>query len=433
MKPTAVMVALVLSAGCTGVLSEPARDAGGPGDSGNTDASVALPDAGAPVDAGGIEPGPVDAIIAAMAENSWKELPGTHLADVCPPPYSSYACESVMIAWSGGAFDTLRDRLVVWGGGHNDSAYNNVFTFDLASMKWKRWTELPAGMTGDTVPAIFRDKRPETCGLYPSRATLEIPDAGLTASGYLLPATCDDPAISAQLDAQQPRSAHTYGNVAFSAATGRFYILGSVGLFPSGQAGTGRVMGFDFSDKRWSRGTNNPVVDYGASAADARGHLWYVGPRKLHSYDPVADSWTAHAADGAGYYYAGSDVDTKRNVLALTRDGVSVSTYALNDALKTHATLTTTGLGGALSGAPGLAWSPKLDRFVGYWSGPKVAVLDVPTARWVELTGGGDNPGPPASNGTFGRFRYSPARNVFVLVSGTTKNVFLYKPPAVAP
>ncbi len=443
--------ACILTTTLTGVLafacgSSSSSDHGAPpstdalADSGSpalTDGSTPGDDAGiAPTgggDAGGIVPGPVDAIIAAMPAGSWKELPGTNLADVCPTPYSSYPCESVMIAWSGGAYDSLRDRLVVWGGGHADSPYNNVFTFDLASMKWKRWTDLPASMTGDTTPAIFQDKRVESCGLYPKGTTLTIPDAWLTPTGYVMPEKCDDPSIGAQLDPQQPRSAHTYGNIAFSTATGRFYVLGSTGVYPSGQARTTRVMGFDFATSQWKRGADNPVVDYGASAADASGHLWYVGPKKLHEYDPTADTWTAHAPNGEGYYYAGSDVDTKRNVLAMTANGTTVSTYALSSAAKTHTNVTTTGLGAPLGGAPGLAYSPVLDRFVAWSGGSTLAVLDLPSAKWTMVSGTGDDPGAAASNGTYGRFRYSPARNVFVVVSGTKRNVFLWKPPATAP
>ena len=375
----------------------------------------------------------MDAIIAAMPPGSWKELPGTHLADVCPAPYTSYPCEAVMIAWSGGAYDTLRDRLVVWGGGHADSPYNNVFTFDLASMAWKRWTELPAGMTGDTTPDVFKDKRVETCGLYPKVPVLTIPDAWLIPTGYLMPEKCEDPTIAAQLDPQQPRSAHTYGNVAFSQATGRFYVLGSIGLFQSGQSRASRVVSFDFGTSLWGRGADNLVVDYGASAADANGHLWYVGPQKLQEYDPVANTWTAHAADGDGYYYAGADIDTKRNVLALTNDGTSVSTYALGTADTAHVKVTPSGLSAPLGGAPGLAYSPVLDRFVAWSGGPKLSLLDLPSSKWTVVSGTGDDPGPPAANGTFGRFRYSPSRNVFVVVSGTQRNVSLWKPPATAP
>jgi hypothetical protein len=95
-------------------------------------------------------------VIAQMAPDSWKELPATPMADVCPTPTDHYACGAVMTAWSGGAYDSSRDRLVVFGGGHNDSWFNNVFTFDLVSMTWKRWTDFSNGLTGDTVVFLYK-------------------------------------------------------------------------------------------------------------------------------------------------------------------------------------------------------------------------------------------------------------------------------------
>jgi hypothetical protein len=86
-----------------------------------------------------------------------------------------------------------------------------------------------------------------------------------------------------------------------------------------------------------------------------------------------------------------------------------------------------------LGGAAGLAYSPLLDRFVGYSGGKRIAVLDLQATKWTEVAGTGDDPGPQASNGTYGRFRYSSARNVFIVVNSTTKNVFLWKPPTTAP
>ena len=53
----------------------------------------------------------------------WYEVPNSKLTSVnpcpdvfCPPG----TITAVMKAWSGGAFDTTRDRLLVWGGGHRD-------------------------------------------------------------------------------------------------------------------------------------------------------------------------------------------------------------------------------------------------------------------------------------------------------------------------
>ncbi len=53
--------------------------------------------------------------------------------------------------------------------------------------------------------------------------------------------------------------------------------------------------------------------------------------------------------------------------------------------------------------------------------------------EWTALAGTGDDPGAQAANSRYGRFRYSRARNVLVVVSGTKRNVYLWKPPATAP
>ncbi len=387
------------------------------------DSSTGTDDAGAP--------GPVDAVIAAMPSGSWKELPSTHLADVCPPPYSGYPCGAVMLAWSGGAYDGKHDQLFVNGGGHADSYYNAVFVFDLATMKWRRATELPAGTAGDSVTPILQDKRVETCGLYPSGATLDIPPAFLTASGYVIPDKCNDPSIVAQLDAQQPRSRHTYGNLAFSDATNRFYLLGGPGLYPSGQSMTARVDGFDPTTNKWTRYADNTFVGYGTSATDGSGNVWYLGAAgstKLAKYDVASGAWQAQASDAQGSYYGGAAVDTSRNVLAVTADGTTLYTYALGVTGAPQTTRMATGLPGTLGQAPGFEYAAALDRFVAWSGGAAVSMLDPKTWTWTAAPVTGDVPTAAPAQGTFGRFRYSRRRNVFVAVSATTANVFLYKP-----
>src|SRR5262245_61968361 len=59
----------------------------------------------------------------------WYDIPNTHLRSVCPPDNfngSGYSfrtnCNNVLDAWNSAVLDTLRNRLIIWGGGHNDYA-----------------------------------------------------------------------------------------------------------------------------------------------------------------------------------------------------------------------------------------------------------------------------------------------------------------------
>ena len=182
----------------------------------------------------GTAPGSIDEVIAAMAPNSWKSLPATQMKEVCPLPYNDYACRSVITAWSGGAYDQARDRMVVYGGGHGDSWYNNVFAFDLATMKWARLSEMAAGANGSSPGSVWNDKRTETCGFYP-KGPLTLPDSVMTPNGYVSPDKCFVEPVLSQLDLQQPRSSHTYGGVFVEPLSGRYC---SIGQTPSTQAGS---------------------------------------------------------------------------------------------------------------------------------------------------------------------------------------------------
>ena len=85
----------------------------------------------------------------------WERLSDTRLRSVCPPEnfggesYDfSYYCRNVTAAWSGGAFDTRRNRLYLWGGGHHDYYGNEVYALDLTSGSMLRITD-PAVPTAD--------------------------------------------------------------------------------------------------------------------------------------------------------------------------------------------------------------------------------------------------------------------------------------------
>lgn len=412
-----------------------------------------------------VENTPLGALIAELSPGEWKALPNTHMEDVCPMP--GYHCRSVMIAWSGGALDSIYNRLIVFGGGHADSPYNNVFMFDLAQMQWHRLTELPWSPPNQR-PAYIDDLRVEPCGLYP-KAPLEIPpdwlrypnvtegcidkevgDAcvgftdqnvnGRCVEGggvrycnvtYVRRELCDEPALAEQLDPQQPRSPHTYGNLAFSRADGRFYVTGMIGPWVTGQNISRRTFAFDLGTKEWSQSADNPDTDYGRAATDAEGNIWYVRTRGLRRFDPLNNTWDSVIATSI----IGPDavaIDSSRGRLVVIGRRSSLHSIALNEAgtpttehvgaLPTFATL-----------APGFEYDDSLDRFVAWAGGRTLHYLDPETWQWSTFEGGGDDPGAAPGQGTYGRFRYSANCGVYVGVSGVGTDVFVFKPPTEAP
>ncbi len=427
----------VLSGADSGVVST--IDSGTAGDAGTTVQPVdagRLPtrDAG-PLPAYDGGPNVVADFIALMDPNSWREIPNTFMSAVCSN-VNHYPCEAVVTAWGGGAYDTVNDRLIIFGGGHADSFVNSVFAFDLGPMKWVRMSEMPPALDVDgPMPAVYFDKRLETCGLYPSVTTLTIPPEFLTPSGYVMRDKCDDPSIASQMDPQQPRSTHTYGNIAFSQATKAFYNLGSSALYPSGQATATRVMSFDFDTRLWTRRAENNHINIGAaSATDGRGHIYYTTTYSVSEYDPIADTWAdLPGSSDTASYYSGAAVDTKRNRLIVTANGVDIQTWRLSDAVIARLATTTTGLAAPIATQLAFEYDSTLDRYFAWSGGKTVNWLNPATEAWAASTGTDEDPGAHPVNGVYGKMRYSKKYNVYVLVRAANQNVMLYKPPTVAP
>jgi len=82
--------------------------------------------------------GPLDSAPAGR----WYQFPSSRLDAVAPSPLPPGYIAAVMVAWSGGVFDTDRDRLVVWGGGHSDYGGNEVYAFGPLSSDTPRWERL---------------------------------------------------------------------------------------------------------------------------------------------------------------------------------------------------------------------------------------------------------------------------------------------------
>src|SRR5215831_9989661 len=120
---------------------------------------------------------------------------------------------------SGAAYDTVRDRLVVFGDGHADSADNALYVFDLNILQWSRLND----------PALRTD-----------------PTDTLQATGYY-------PDANGQPDLQQPRAGHSYNLLQYVPALDRVCTFGTAVLWNNGQRALMQTLCFNQQTLLWER------------------------------------------------------------------------------------------------------------------------------------------------------------------------------------
>ena len=351
----------------------------------------------APPPSGTDQPPAVLAAVRDLAPGHWYEVPNTKMDSVKPIPVPNPgSIGAVMGAWSGAALDTKRDRLIVWGGGHTDYSGNEIYVFDLATLKWSRVTD----------PSPFP------------------------------PGDSDNGNDEVQHPGGAPISRHSYNYIAYLPdPVDRFFVGGGSGIWSSGQFEDDNTYLFDFNTSQWETKATSPVAYIGAfCAVAADGRVWQHGAGPVSSlavYDATTDTWTSHVDDGSWFSYAYTcDIDTARNrLLAVGNERTLVCD--LNNPNDTVARLQTTGDREVEdSGNPGLVYHPGSDRLIAWIGGASVYALDLDTNVWTTIdTTGSVSPGAATGNGTFGRFRYSPTSDLFVTVASVNGNVFVYRLP----
>jgi len=321
--------------------------------------------------------------------NSWVAFPLTQMQRVVPSASdypNIYAVEGpscVIDCWCGGVFDSKRNRLVVWGGGHNGYFGNEIYVFDIDSLKWTRFTEPSAN--------------PNLCGQTNSDGT--------------------------------PNGRHTYGGLAYISHADRFFGCGGAPACPGGGCGMNITWTFDFTSKRWTNrspsgtGPGTWCEDNCAYDSVTKKVYYFDGRLGFYSYDYDANRWTELNSSITRYNYA-SVVDPKRRLLLNIGHG-EVWAYDLNSATPAGVLWNTTG--GSMfiaKGAMGLAYDSKSDRIVG-WHGGDVYTLNCDTKAWTAYTAA--NAPAPNANGTYGRWQYVPRYNAFICVNRIGDNVYFYK------
>jgi hypothetical protein len=360
-----------------------------------------------------------------LPPQSWFEAPGTHMREVCPPASLGLKdCTGVVTAWNSGAYDSVRRRMLIWGGGHDDYYGNELYAFELQTGTWARITEpsvVPAG---------------SNAGEYFNR----------------------DP-----LSDGQPVSRHTYDCLEFLPDLD---LLWSNGGSRATDGGGTRVNWFFDANTGWSQRAQGFGGFNVACAYDAASRRIFMTHPSLSIYDVDTDAWTPiDAAWGfpplwpryGGPYEHTATIDTRRGLLWMvggwcTAPSECVGTVLVWDTAAGQPVTddwVTTG-GGAYTNretveqyypeqifesgggvvyyarAPGFDYDSAADDLVAWPNFGAPYALDLDTKEWTIGSDVGA-PAPPNTQGTYGRWRYIDAYNVFILVTSVDENVYFYK------
>lgn len=328
-------------------------------------------------------PAPTAAAIASLPPGHWLELPDTKIRSVAPKPAQRGSLTAVVQAWNGGAVDTVRSRLLVWGGGHGDYWGNELYALDLNTASMRR----------------IVDPSPDTASADCKSA---LPDGS-------------------------PTSRHTYGGLAYIAHADQFFAVNG-SLTPCG-FGEPATWTYDFGTRQWRlRVPDSGTRPFGTMAVyDPQSRDVYVKDTvNFFAYSTTTHSYTMlNRVSQPVDYHLSATIDTKRRKFVMIGDGVQVIDLKTN-LIETMATRNAPALVTSRQ-SPGVAYDPVADRIVAWHGGREVYALDMDTATWTQVA---VNAGPTArapEQGTFGRWGYVPQHRVFAVVNGVDQNAWVFR------
>jgi hypothetical protein len=323
----------------------------------------------------------------------WYEIPSTQIAPLCPSNPAvegNTGCRAVISAWNGGIADTIGNRLILWGGGHNDYFGNELYALDLNTLTMSRLTDPSAPTNVNDCPEAYPDGRPS--------------------------------------------ARHTYNGLAYLPHQNSMFAYGGSKSVCGGMSDA--TWAFDLATLNWrktephgiDRPANNPgvVADYDPNS----GMVFLSDTLSFFRYDPAANKYQKlNSLRGVDYHLSGV-IDPVRKLFFMIGGPAQFwaidiqpgSRFALQDwARKVH------GCDALLhANSPGLAYDLDSKQIVGWAGGDTVYLFD-PDTRTCTAETHTAGPGPAQPNGTFGRFRYFPSLGVFALVNGWKQNAFLLR------
>jgi hypothetical protein len=340
----------------------------------------------------------------------WYEIPNTRLRSVCPDPSAfpqiqgNEGCSAIVEDWAGGVLDTKRNRLVIWGGGHAGYAGNEVYALDLNSLTMARLNNPTANPSNGCL----------TNGINASDGT--------------------------------PVARHTYNHLAYLPNQDAMFAFGG-SMWQCGSMARDTWL-FGLSTLSWTQKSNSnaPRGDFGRSIAyDPNTGLVYARDDfDLYSYNPASDTWVrrSSAPVGTGSYQTGVIDPVRKKYFFYDNGATTLYWYDISSPTGTvpMQSASTSGCSGFI-GDYGFGWEydPVQDKIVGWDGGNTVYLLNPDTLSCTTVSHSG---GPAAvANGTFGRFRYSPSLNIFVVCNSVDANCYTLRltsgstppPPSTVP
>lgn len=350
--------------------------------------------------------------IAELPGDTWFEAPNTPMRPLCPAGIDG--CPNIINAWSGGAWDDVHRRMLVFGGGHGDYAGNELFAFDVGTMQWSLLS-----------PASDPSQR----------STDPLPDG-------------------------KPVSRHSYNGLQFVPHANRFWAHG--GSRWQDGSGTNITWSFEAETANWTdRQPTGDGVSFAGCCSESSVYdpvtrlIFDKDNNYLRIYDFDANTWTR--IEDLGYpplwpryavaHEPTAALDQKRRNVWFIGGNVQLVYDADARMVVTDAWVTSGGdpfdnatdIGGhteqrfqsgggevIAAQAPGLDYDPTSDTLVAFIGGA-VDVLDLATRSWSRGTASGAPELTMNSRGTYGRWRYIARLNAFILVNDVDQNVYFYK------
>jgi hypothetical protein len=311
---------------------------------------------------------------------------------------------AVMNSWSGGAFDTTRNMLLITGGGHNDYAGNEVYTFDLKTLSWARATEpSPIAPTG----TLGADGKPD--------GSFKVTDG-----------------------TQAPISFHSYDGLVYVPTIDHLFALPQAS-YQSGNSYDQFAYLWDPATKAWQRSQKAPIgvaADRGCDFDATANEVICTQPNGRMSYSIANRTWRLVSNWDDQDIGRTSAIDQNRRLFcSVWKQTAPLACYDLtnNDSHQLRKSPAFTGnTGFTQKSNSGLAWRPKDGRFYAYPGCNEVYAISTGslTDTWAS-TRYASSTGPacdPNQVGIYGKWQYAPALDVFVFVRAWNEPVYFYKP-----